>query len=246
MYDNWMKIGNNTGWGCPVDNLPAKDKVAALFSRNINRGLRTHDCSILCYAGSIEVRLDAYFSAGKFVANPEADTQANLTAWEGHADKIWSFNTGYDKLNATTKAHIDTFQPLHVYIGGPPRNETAKDHIYWAGEDVDKGIVAINDHQRNVAFSVDWAFKNTSGTLIDKGTKTANSSAQEGGGEFATPVVVGGNTLHVVWETGLTDIWASRLQLDTPFLPPGPRPTRQTSPIVQIVSSATVRALPST
>jgi hypothetical protein len=81
-------------------------------------------------------------------------------------------------------------------------------------------------------------------SLIDENVKYKGSYSPHGGGEFAALAVTGGNTLHVVWEVGLAEIWASSLAVDAPDVPPCPQPTLETGPIDRAASTGAVIATP--
>ena len=81
-------------------------------------------------------------------------------------------------------------------------------------------------------------------SLIDENVKYEGSYSPHGGGEFAALAVTGGNTLHVVWEVGLAEIWASSLEADAPDVPPRPQPTLQTGSKDRAASTSSVVATP--
>lgn len=62
------------------------------------------------------------------------------------------------------------------------------------------------------------------------------SGSNEGGGEFAALAVTNGNRLHAVWELGLSEIWASSLQVDAPFTSPQQSSRVQVTPTAWSIS----------
>jgi beta-galactosidase len=66
-------------------------------------------------------------------------------------------------------------QPLLVYVGGPRDRFTAKDHSFYAGEEVEKTIVAVWDGPGRKALKVEWSFA-AGERLVQHGTETFDLS----------------------------------------------------------------------
>ncbi|MBQ6137924.1 MAG: hypothetical protein IJI73_11205, partial [Kiritimatiellae bacterium] len=65
-----------------------------------------------------------------------------------------------DYLHGTVK---ECFAPLLVFAGGDPGDFTSKDHSFWAGEEVRKSLVVVNDHLYPVTLAYAWRCAGMSG-----------------------------------------------------------------------------------
>ena len=63
-----------------------------------------------------------------------------------------------------------------AYIAGPSRRFTAQDHIFAAGEKIEKQIVIINDLRRDATFGYSWT-ATVGGKAVGKGTGTVKVAA---------------------------------------------------------------------
>lgn len=55
------------------------------------------------------------------------------------------------------KALLRNNQPVLTYIGGKPDAFTSKDHLFRAGETVEKQLILINNSRRTLTFQCDWS-----------------------------------------------------------------------------------------
>jgi len=73
--------------------------------------------------------------------------------------------------NPIYDAYRDTMQSLLVFIGGPAKHFTAKDHSFYAGEAFEKTIVVVWDGPGGKQLSVDWELA-AAGQVCAKGQAT--------------------------------------------------------------------------
>lgn len=76
-------------------------------------------------------------------------------------DRVLRIDTAYEFADwiptAVGKAVLRNNQPVLAYIAGKPTAFTSKDHIFRAGETVEKQLILINDSRQNVNFQCDWS-----------------------------------------------------------------------------------------
>jgi hypothetical protein len=58
---------------------------------------------------------------------------------------------------AAAQALIRNNQPLLAYLGGKPRQFTGKDHVFRAGETVEKQLIVVNNSRETVACECEWS-----------------------------------------------------------------------------------------
>ena len=118
-------------------------------------------------------------------------------------------------------------QPLLVFIGGPRERFTAKDHSFYAGEEVERTIIVVWDGPGSAKVKVDW--------VLEVGAKAIAQGAEQ----FAlTPGAIEKRPVHLrmppvsartagelkiaAFDEGGAPLAADRLQLTV--FPPVPRP----------------------
>lgn len=95
------------------------------------------------------------------------DSWMRLNSWyyrlRGQARWPWPAKYGQGKLTPKrsmfTSVYENEMQPLFAYIGGPPRDVFAREHNFYAGERIERQIVAINDTERDADVALTVAFE---------------------------------------------------------------------------------------
>jgi beta-galactosidase len=72
-------------------------------------------------------------------------------------------------LLPTGETLLATTKPLLAYIGGPDRRFITKDHLYYAGAEVRKAIIAINDWDDPATLKGEWTVTDPAGTVVARG-----------------------------------------------------------------------------
>lgn len=91
----------------------------------------------------------------------------------------------HDEAWPVAKVFADSHQPLYAYIGGADGRFIAKDHMWFAGAEVRKSVVVINDFASDVAVDGSWR-------LVD------NAGKQVVGGDLRTTVKAGARELKAL------------------------------------------------
>lgn len=71
-------------------------------------------------------------------------------------------------------------QPVLGYIGGPRGNWVSKDHAFFAGEQIDKTLIFINDRQAPIAVTAEWGFSLDGAAPEERLTGRADITVQPG------------------------------------------------------------------
>lgn len=84
--------------------------------------------------------------------------------------------------------------PLMAFIGGPDGRFTLKDHCFWAGEQVRKALVVVNDTDGTVRLQADWSLRDAGGAEVRGGQLTLSvppgrQEIERGQIEFTAPEV---------------------------------------------------------
>lgn len=79
------------------------------------------------------------------------------------ADRVQRIDTAYEFADwiptAVGQAVLRNNQPVLAYIAGKPQAFTSKDHIFRAGETVEKQLIVINDSRQSVNFQCEWSLR---------------------------------------------------------------------------------------
>lgn len=98
---------------------------------------------------------------------------------EGDSETQRHLLTDYSLPDYLRDVVREAYAPLLVFLAGDPKDFTNKDHAYFAGERVVKGVVAVNDHTTPRRLDYRWR-------LLADGEVVAR-------GECAFDVAAGGN-----------------------------------------------------
>ena len=78
----------------------------------------------------------------------------------------------YDGVTLASEAYKKVNSPLMVYIGGADGNFTSKDHLYYAGAEVRKNLIVINDRDEAAGITANWKLVNSEGETVLNGSVT--------------------------------------------------------------------------
>ncbi|MCK5804698.1 MAG: hypothetical protein KAI66_17805 [Lentisphaeria bacterium] len=82
-----------------------------------------------------------------------------------------------DELSAFGKRVREATEPLMAFIGGPGGQFTRKNHAFWAGENVEKALVVVNDTEKGADITAEWTLQTADGETIAKGTVSTSVPA---------------------------------------------------------------------
>lgn len=104
----------------------------------------------------------------------------NLKTWGIKPDKMHIENRWYDLAKPTPFYGVlaESLAPVMVTIGGRPGHFNEKDHAYFAGEEIEKQAIVINDRLESLKLSFELALTNENGEVVRK-LKLAGWSQKE-------------------------------------------------------------------
>lgn len=160
----------------------AFQRLAALYAERQLRAWRAYGTSGLFLFGQADPTCyqNCVLHAGSKLRKGQQD---KLETPGAKLDEVWQ--PLFTRRTLAFDAIRDGFDPLLVYIGGPPGKVTSKEHAYFAGERVVKQMVLANDTTEDVKVQATWRLEDAGGKPVQAGTLSAVVSQ----GEVATSLM---------------------------------------------------------